>query len=150
MSAHHADGVEPNLTPILDLVFQLITFFMLVINFKGSSMDLSLKLPVLGSARPIKATSKLERLTLNVNSDGQVIVYGREIDLEQHVAQAAESLKSQLQNSGQEITNGELPVTVIIRADRRIPFKLLNHVIEVCQKNGYVQYSLNAMNQEER
>ena len=26
---------EPNLTPILDMVFQLITFFMLVINFKA-------------------------------------------------------------------------------------------------------------------
>lgn len=54
----HAHGsemnLEPNLTPLLDLVFQLITFFMLVINFKGASLDLSLKLPVLGSARPIE------------------------------------------------------------------------------------------------
>ena len=31
---------EPNLTPILDMVFQLITFFMLVINFKGAAMDM--------------------------------------------------------------------------------------------------------------
>lgn len=46
---------EPNLTPILDMVFQLITFFMLVINFKSASMDLELKLPVLGSARIIRA-----------------------------------------------------------------------------------------------
>ena len=43
----------PNLTPILDMVFQLITFFMLVINFKAGQMDLSLKLPVVGSARPV-------------------------------------------------------------------------------------------------
>ena len=45
---------EPNLTPILDMVFQLITFFMLVINFKSAEMDLSLKLPVVGSARPVE------------------------------------------------------------------------------------------------
>ena len=29
---------EPNLTPILDMVFQLVTFFMLVINFKTAEM----------------------------------------------------------------------------------------------------------------
>src|SRR5436190_1151310 len=52
MSAMSQEGTEPNLTPILDMVFQLITFFMLVINFKSASMDLSLRLPVVGSARP--------------------------------------------------------------------------------------------------
>ena len=31
---------EPNLTPILDMVFQLITFFMLVINFKSAEIGL--------------------------------------------------------------------------------------------------------------
>ena len=41
----------PNLTPLLDMVFQLITFFMLVINFKSAELDLALKLPVVGSAR---------------------------------------------------------------------------------------------------
>ena len=44
---------EPNLTPILDMVFQLITFFMLVINFKSAELDLTLNLPVVGSARPV-------------------------------------------------------------------------------------------------
>ena len=28
---------QPNLTPMLDMVFQLITFFMLVINFKSAA-----------------------------------------------------------------------------------------------------------------
>ena len=43
---------DPNLTPLLDMVFQLITFFMLVINFKSAELDLALDLPVVGSARP--------------------------------------------------------------------------------------------------
>ena len=33
MSAQGLEGAEPNLTPMLDMVFQLVTFFMLVINF---------------------------------------------------------------------------------------------------------------------
>ncbi len=40
------DSGEPDLTPILDMVFQLITFFKLVCNFKAAAMDLSLSLPV--------------------------------------------------------------------------------------------------------
>ena len=44
---------NPNLTPLLDMVFQLITFFMLVINFKSAELDQTLMLPVVGSARPV-------------------------------------------------------------------------------------------------
>ena len=42
-SMSHSSSAEPNLTPILDMVFQLITFFMLVINFKTAAMDLDLR-----------------------------------------------------------------------------------------------------------
>ncbi|MBA4031583.1 MAG: biopolymer transporter ExbD, partial [Planctomyces sp.] len=80
----HSNGsemnLEPNLTPLLDLVFQLITFFMLVINFKGAALDLSLKLPVLGSARPVEWKKGTEPIVLNVRSDGIVQVYGEVID----------------------------------------------------------------------
>ncbi len=57
--------VEPNLTPILDMVFQLITFFMLVISFKAAELDQTLMLPVLGSARPLDA-SDMKVIVLNV------------------------------------------------------------------------------------
>jgi biopolymer transport protein ExbD len=57
--------VEPNLTPILDMVLQLITFFMLVINFKAAELDQTLMLPVLGSARPLDA-SDMKVVVLNV------------------------------------------------------------------------------------
>ena len=45
---------EPNLTPLLDVVFQLITFFMLVINFSNDNYDQRVRLPVAGSARPVE------------------------------------------------------------------------------------------------
>jgi len=45
---------EPNLTPLLDVVFQLITFFMLVINFSNENYDQRVRLPVAGSARPVR------------------------------------------------------------------------------------------------
>ena len=49
---------EPNLTPLLDIVFQLITFFMLVINFSNENYDQRVRLPVAGSARPVEDGEK--------------------------------------------------------------------------------------------
>ena len=72
--------ITPNLTPILDMVFQLITFFMLVLNFKAAELDQTLTLPVVGSARAVeKATGSY--LVLNVKQDdkhpeGFLAVYG--------------------------------------------------------------------------
>lgn len=149
MSGHSMEGAEPNLTPMLDMVFQLITFFMLVINFKGASMDLSLKLPVLGSARPLEYAGKLEAITLNVDSHGKVLCYGQEVDLKPFIAKEARQAKLQLEVSGEKLKDGEIPVPIVLRADKSVTFKQLNSVIETCQEQGYRRFSLNAMTREE-
>ncbi|MEK6261832.1 MAG: biopolymer transporter ExbD [Planctomycetota bacterium] len=148
MAELNSDRVEPNLTPLLDMVFQLITFFMLVINFKGASMDLSLKLPVLGSARPLDRQGKLEPLLLNIDAEGGVHCFGRLEEIQPLIDKEARLLREQLRAAG-EPAEKEFPVGVIIRADRAVPFHLLNHVIEVCQKAGYRQFSLSAMTRQE-
>ncbi len=150
MSNHQIERAEPNLTPLLDMVFQLITFFMLVINFKGASLDLSLKLPVLGSARPLDKHGKLEPLLLNIDTGGQVNAYGQQVDVERYVSREARLLREQLRLSGTPVDKGELPVSVIIRADRAAPFHLVNHVLKVCQDQGYRQFALSAMSHEEK
>src|ERR1700741_2297561 len=87
---------EPNLTPILDMVFQLITFFMLVVNFKGAALDLTLQLPVLGSARPLDTKGSEELLYLNIDAEGQLKLYGVVKDLQTYVAEeAAVTIKQQ-------------------------------------------------------
>ncbi len=145
MSAQTSEGVEPNLTPILDMVFQLITFFMLVINFKGASMDLSLQLPVLGSARPLEYKGKLEPLMLNLDAQGGVQSFGRPVDVQTFVPHEAKMLKLQLKALGTPIEEGELPVPVIIRADRTVDFASVLKVIRLCQNEGYRQIALSAM-----
>lgn len=149
MSEMNSDKAEPNLTPLLDMVFQLITFFMLVINFKGASLDLSLKLPVLGSARPLEHTGKFESILLNVDSEGGVKANGESVnDIEAHMAREERLLRDEMKYSGIEAVNGEMPVTVIIRADRSAPFKVVNHVITVCQNHNYRKFALSAMTRE--
>jgi biopolymer transport protein ExbD len=150
-SMSHAASAEPDLTPMLDMVFQLITFFMLVINFKGASMDLSLKLPILGSARPVETGGSEEILILNIDKTGQINVYGTPKDVEPYIKLEASraALKAREENRNFKLGENDLPGVVVIRADRSTPFSQLNKIIKTCQKYKFRRFALKAMNRED-
>jgi biopolymer transport protein ExbD len=142
--------VEPNLVPILDMVFQLITFFMLVINFKSATMDLSLRLPVIGSVRPVELNAT-DLLVLNIDRQGGLLVYGKQItDVGSYIAgEAQASVLAARRINPQFKAGDDLPTMVVLRADKKTPFKHLNRVIVTCQQNGFRQFSLRALNRKE-
>lgn len=140
---------EPNLTPILDMVFQLITFFMLVINFKSASLDLSLRLPVVGSARPLDTKGQQDLLILNIDKEGNLIVYGRTRDMDAYLAGEAQASLMAAQRTNPSLKFGdELPTTVVIRADQATAFHALYQVIKTAQEVGFRKFALKAMNRE--
>lgn len=150
-SQYHDASAEPNLTPMLDMVFQLVTFFMLVINFKSAQLDMNLKLPVVGSARPVDTKGQQDLLVLNIDKDGRLMVYNTPKDIDSYVAgEAHSSLLAARQHNPQLQHGDDLPTTVVIRADRATPFHLLNRVIKACQENGFRNFSLKAMNKSDR
>jgi len=145
MSGGNAESGAPNLTPILDMVFQLITFFMLVMNFKAASLDLAIKLPVLGSAIPTEA-QELETLVLNIDKDGKVKAYGREQNIKTLAMNEADMARRKAKIEGKPIEgDAEIPITVVIRADRDLPFHDLNGIITDCQQNGFRRFQYRAM-----
>ena len=150
----HAVGelkAEPNLTPLLDIVFQLITFFMLVINFSQDNYDARIKLPVAGSARPQDDADKLndERLVLNVDKMGNMIFNGEVLSGEQasgKIRLEAQIARQNIKTLRGKVNPGEpLPARVVIRADRDTPFAALYNLIKTCQTNGYQKFDLRAM-----
>lgn len=150
MSSISEEKIEPNLTPILDMVFQLITFFMLVINFKGAEADLTLQLPVLGSARPIDTKGQESLLVLNIDGEGRLKVYGNVQDVQSFIAAEARLEIDRIKVKNKNFKEGdELPTTVVIRADKVTPFKLLHDIIETCQSRGYRKFALKAVNKME-
>ena len=149
-SASSTVKAEPNLTPILDMVFQLITFFMLVINFKSAEMDLTLKLPVVGSARPINDPVQKELLVLNNDSAGRLKSYGQvRENIESYFSdELQESLMRARLTQADLDAGANLPTTVVIRSDRATPFNLVYRVIKACQANGFRRFALKARSQE--
>jgi biopolymer transport protein ExbD len=146
-SLHSSESGEPNLTPILDMVFQLITFFMLVINFQSQALDATLKLPVVGSAKPIDTGNTDKLLVLNVNLQGKVLLYGGAREPGEYLAKEANYARLELKREGKKVKAGdELPTMVVVRADSSTPFEQLNKVLTDCQKNGFRRFALRAMN----
>jgi biopolymer transport protein ExbD len=130
----------------------LVTFFMLVINFKTASMDMNLKLPVVGSARMVETGGTKELVVLNIDSHGMLRVYGQEKpDIEKYIrSEAVGSILDLNRREGTDLKPGEeLPSIVVIRADKATPFKLLNRLIKACQDNGFRNFALKALNKAE-
>lgn len=136
---------EADLTPILDMVFQLITFFMLVMNFKAAALDMTLKLPVVGSAMPVDTKGEEELLILNLTPTGDLTVYGQKVDLDGYIAVEAEVSRLASKRKGLDIEpGGELPTTIVIRSDESSRFQDLYRVIKACQDKGYRKFALKA------
>ena len=120
--------------PILDMVFQLITFFMLVINFKAMDVDKDLILPVVGAADPVSLENQGELLVINVRNDGSIHVRG----------EAQVSLDFFLRGEANYISalhdvkvGNPMPVTAVLRIDRKLAFENLMSVVDTCKANRF-------------
>jgi biopolymer transport protein ExbD len=142
---------EPNLTPLLDVVFQLITFFMLVMNFSNENYDQRVRLPMAGSARPIDDEKQVseDRLVLNIDQDGHLLFGGEVQPLNkaiQTIKHQADLIKINLKAAGlKPDSTGGLPTTIMLRADKDTNFSSVLNVIKACQSNGFRKFALKAM-----
>ncbi len=124
------------------MVFQLITFFMLVINFKAAETDTSLKLPVIGSARPVEAQGQGELLVLNLTSDRKLTARGKEeANIEAFIKKEVDYLKLVTK----DFKADDLPITVVIRADRTVLVEFLMRIVKACQAVGCRKFDFMVM-----
>ena len=155
MSANASGEIraEPNLTPLLDVVFQLITFFMLVINFSNDTYDQRIRLPVAASASSPEAGKTDEtRLVFNINSQGKLLFNGEELDTEAAIKEI--KIQAELERKSAEramkgkldVAKDGLPTTIVIRCDRETQYDQLYRLITACQAQGFRKFSLKAMN----
>lgn len=134
--------IEPNMTPILDMVFQLITFFMMVINFRASEFNREVTLPVVGSAAPVEEQVVRDMLVLNVKNDGSVISRG---EPQPWIEGYAKAEMKRFQVMQQTNDAEKLDVTVVLRADRQLEYGKLNKVVEACKAAGFHRFDFVVM-----
>ncbi len=114
--------VSIELTPLIDMVFLLLIFFLVATTFQQEEREMQIALPFASSSAPI--STMLRELVINVDQDGTMIVSGRTIDdegLRQIITDAV-------------ATNPEQKVTV--RGDRATAYAHIVRVLDVCKAGG--------------
>lgn len=111
------------MTPMIDVVFQLIIFFLVSSHLVKQETQVQLPLPVAKSGdKDVDSTS---RLTVNVLADGGLLLAGRQLNEQELTARLAEKV----QELGKD-------VEVRIRSSRQVPYAKVEPVMLSCAKAG--------------
>lgn len=146
--------LEIDMTPMIDIVFQLLTFFMVVINFEAADADERVKLAVSEMARPPKVKPAEEvmvqigynRAKTGAIRNGPWVFYmGKEIPPEKV---ENELLKREKAFYRLKHPEGDIESVVVIRADGDVPAGTVQKLIEACQNQQFTKFSLKAMQPE--
>jgi biopolymer transport protein ExbD len=116
MARKHSDGpakTDIDMTPMIDMTFQLITFFVFTLNFSQAVQDDRVQLPLSQLAKPAEGAAE-DPITLQLMNDGKVIYTGEPIALDD-VGGYLENEKRVMISAGKEPS----AATVIVRADGR-------------------------------
>lgn len=143
-----------NLTPLLDVVLQLITFFMMLIHF-GTRLEgenLAVKLPVTPAALP-GSDLAFDRLSVALDDRGRLLTGKGQEAREGEAAGAWWAAQAAERRGGQEALGGEageLPTVVVVRADRRASYGAVRRALASAQERGFAHFSLVVLRSPER
>jgi biopolymer transport protein ExbD len=110
------------MTPMIDMVFLLLIFFLVATTFHQTEREMQIALPFASSSGPISVS--LREIVINVNDKGDIFVGGRTVtekDLGGLIAEAV-------------ALNPEQKVTV--RGDRNAVYARIATVLDLCKQGG--------------
>ena len=138
-SRRSAPFTKGDMTPMIDMTFQLIAFFMVLVNFSEADQNELIRLPSSELAKPPEAPPK-SPITLQLTSDDIVIMHADQYPLSR--------LRDGLLREKEEMQKipGSSPraATIIIRADRAAKTGRVQEVIKICQETGFEKFALRA------
>lgn len=112
-----------NMTPMIDVVFLLIIFFLVSSHLAKQEVQMDLPLPRAdsGEAPQVRQT---RRLTLNVLESGELLLAGRRIE------------RAQLQERLTTARADQEGIEVRIRSDRSVPYRNIEPLMLACARAG--------------
>jgi biopolymer transport protein ExbD len=112
------EDFRPELTPLVDVVFQLIIFFMVSTVFIEYTQQMDIETPEVDGSL---TQDQVNRITIEITKDEVVFIDGKEFNLDKitmHL-EAQADIRS-----------------VLIRADKRLPYGLIMQVMQKCISAG--------------
>ena len=120
----HRSGVHMNMTPMIDVVFLLIIFFLVSSHLAQQESLYEVDLPLVVSGTSPDPTQQ-RSVTISVLADGSVMVAGRSVD--------AAQLEARLRNEAARVGSD---LEVRVRTDRAVPYRTVEPVMVACAKAG--------------
>jgi biopolymer transport protein ExbD len=139
--------LDVNLTPLLDVVLQLVTFFMMLVHF-GTRLEgaaLEVRLPVAPAALPGGKPS-VDRLVIGIDAQGRLLV--QDEAREGFAAEAWWAAEASRRRAGMAAlgqTTDEIPTLVVVRADRAAAYGAVRRALAVAQGRGFANFTLVVM-----
>ncbi len=113
-----------DLAPLIDVVFQLLVFFMLTSSFANPAMKLVL--PQASAAGQMEQ----EDIVITIDRDGQVFLNDRKM--------ALESLRPELQ----KLLAAREDQSVHVKGDQQMPYKFFIQVMDLAKQAGATQVNI--------
>lgn len=122
--------LTPDVTPLIDVVFILLIFFIVSSVFKKDELALALNLPT-SSAKEIELKEK--EVIIEINSE-KLAIYGKEINLE-NLDLEMNKIKNKKRN-------------IIFKIDKDVKYEKVVSVLDILQKNNLFSISLVTQSKE--
>jgi biopolymer transport protein ExbD len=116
------DEPQLNLTPMIDVVIQLVIFFMVGTQFVDNERKIDIALPLVGQAAPLTETP--DEMVVNVSKEGDISIGSKPV--------SAEQLRDQLK----EAKNRYSAQAVVIRGDMNCIYQQVMTVVDICKQAG--------------
>ena len=138
--------LEADLTPMIDMTFLLIAFFMLIISFSETERDKELALPDSEVARPPDEPPEY-KITINMRpeeglAEPKISFAGLNVVGVDNIGMFLQDEIDAAANYGDGVPPAE--IQVIIRADRYLPTKKIQDLMAKCRESELVKFSLRA------
>ena len=121
--------IGANMTPMIDVVFLLIIFFLVSSHLARQESRLPVELPVASTHDPLN--TEPVSLTITVNGDRQVLVGGKVVD-----ASDLDSILSQVAERDGESSS------LRIRTDGSVPYRDIEPILKASASAGLVDIKL--------
>ena len=148
---HGKNDGDPNLVPLLDLVLQLIMFFMITVNFvRVEQFNDEVKLPVVQNAVVMDKTAD-RYVFLSMNKDGKLVGSAAGRDTFSKLKAFLQEEKARIERvAREEGYSGPVKIVVVLRAHKDARYRDVWTTLKSCTEAGFRHWQMRVMTAQKK